>query len=112
MTGSTSSQHNRILQSRLDWARSRVANAGGHGAAELMLKPFTMRFCSTACAEANAPDIIDITCLLASVSVACPRRTVRMLVQWMVWPPVLTAVLCERCSELHELVSGRGPLVL
>ena len=38
--------------------------------------------------------------------------TVRMLVQWMVWPPVLTAVLCERCSELHELVSGRGPLVL
>ena len=58
-----------------------VANAGGHGAAELMLKPFTMRFCSTACAEANAPDIIDITCLLASVSVACPRRTVRRLVQ-------------------------------
>ena len=46
-----------------------------------MLKPFTIRFCSTACAEANAPDIMDITCLLASVSVACPGRTVRRLAQ-------------------------------
>ena len=54
-----------------------TSNTGDHGAALLILKPFTIRFCSTACAEANAPDIMDITCLLASVSVACPRRTVR-----------------------------------
>ena len=92
---------NRILQSRLDGTlvaypratggspcrlverrrpRARLST-GDHGAGLLMLKPFTIRFCSTACAEANAPDIMDITCLLASVSVACPGRTVRRLAQ-------------------------------
>ena len=58
---------------KLSWPRNqcRAHSTRDHDATPLMLKPLTMRFCSTACADANAPDIMDTTRLFASVSMSC-----------------------------------------